>query len=132
MDFSSITFTGRLVRDPEVTTTQAGMAMAKFAVAVSRYKKDETDFLECTAFKERAEFIQKHLGKGNRLLVSGRLQIDNWEDKDGNKKKAAKIMVNEVRPIDWKEDSEEKPKGPAKSKGKPQTELFEDSDDLPF
>lgn len=133
MDFSSITFTGRLVRDPEVSLTQAGMAMAKFAVACGRYKKDETDFYECLAFKERAEFIGKYLGKGGRLLASGRLQIENYEDKDGNKRKRATIIVNEVQPIDWKEDSEEKPtKGPAKSKGKPQTELFEESDDLPF
>ena len=95
------TIMGRLVRDPELRRTGNGIPVASFRVAVDRdYVKDsgerETDFIDCTAWRAKAEFVAKHFTKGSMVVVSGRLESRNWTDKDGNKRSALEINANDV------------------------------------
>ena len=94
---------GRLTRDPEVrySQTDSNMAIARFSLAVDRrYKKqgDETtaDFFNCTAFGKQGEFVEKYLKKGTKVVVTGRIQNDNYTNKDGQKVYSVQIMVEEI------------------------------------
>lgn len=96
-----LTIMGRLTRDPELRYTNAGTAVASFALAVDRDFKGqngqkETDFIECTAWKGTAEFVSKYFGKGRMAVVEGRLQIRDWTDKQGNKRKSAEVVVSNI------------------------------------
>ena len=87
-----IVIMGRLVRDPELRRTGSGVAVASFTIAVDRdFGKNEngekeTDFLDCVAWRQTGEFVSKYFTKGRMAVVSGRLQIRSWNDKDGNKR----------------------------------------------
>lgn len=93
---------GRLTRDPELRRTGSGTAVASFTVAVDRdfAPKDggerETDFIDCAAWRSTGEFVSKYFLKGSMAVVDGRLQIRNWTDKDGNKRRTAEIVANSV------------------------------------
>ena len=93
---------GRLTRDPEVRYSQGTnqMAIARFSIAVDRRWKREgepdADFFNCTAFGKQAEFIEKYLHKGTKVLISGRVQNDNYTNKDGQKVYAVQIMIEEI------------------------------------
>ena len=95
-----IVIMGRLVRDPELRRTGSGIAVASFAVAVDRDfgGKDggekETDFIDCVAWRQTGEFVSKYFTKGSMIVVSGRLQIRHWTDKDGVKRKSAEIVAD--------------------------------------
>ena len=105
-----ITIMGRLTRDPEMRSTQSGVAVASFTLAVDRDfgGKDggekQTDFIDCTAWQHTAEFVSKYFTKGRMAVVSGRLQIDNYTDNDGNKRKAAKVIADNIYFGDSKKD----------------------------
>ena len=107
---NNITIMGRLTRDPEMRTTQSGVAVASFTLAVDRDfgGKDggekQTDFIDCTAWRHTAEFVSKYFTKGRMAVVSGRLQIDNYTDNDGNKRKAAKVIADNIYFGDSKKD----------------------------
>ena len=89
---------GRICNDIELRRTGNGVAVASFTVAVERDFKSggekETDFIDCVAWKQTGEFVQKYFAKGRMIVVSGRLQIRNWNDKDGNKRKTAEVVVD--------------------------------------
>ena len=89
---------GRLTRDPELRRTQSGTAVASFTLAVSRdfSDKDKTDFIDVVAWKSTAEFISKYFSKGRTAVVSGRLQMRDWTDKDGNKRRSAEVIAENV------------------------------------
>ena len=92
---------GRLVRDPELRRTQSGNAVTSFTLAVDRdFKADggerETDFINCVAWRNTAEFVDKYFTKGRMAVVSGRLQNRSWTDKEGNKRKATEIVAESV------------------------------------
>ena len=93
-----ITIMGRLVRDPELRRTGSGIAVASFTVAVDRDfaqdGKKETDFIDCVAWRQTGEFVSKYFRKGSMIVVKGRLQIRNWNDKDGNKRKSAEVIAD--------------------------------------
>ena len=97
-----ITVMGRLTRDPELRRTPAGVAVASFTVAVDRdmVNKEtsvrDTDFIDCVAWRGTGEFVSKYFPKGSMAIVSGRLQIRNWTDKDGNKRRESEIVVENV------------------------------------
>ena len=97
-----ITIMGRLVRDPEMRTTQSGVAVASFTLAVDRDfvgrdgGEKQTDFIDCTAWRHTAEFVSKYFSKGRMAVVSGRLQIDNYTDNDGNKRRSAKVIADNI------------------------------------
>ena len=99
---NQIVVMGRLVRDPELRRTGSGIAVASFSVAVDRdFGKNEngereTDFIECVAWRQTGEYVSKYFTKGRMAVVSGRLQIRNWTDKDGNKRRTAEIVADNV------------------------------------
>ena len=95
-----IVIMGRLTRDPELRRTGSGVAVASFTVAVDRdFGKNkngekETDFIDCVAWRQTGEFVSKYFTKGRMAVVSGRLQIRNWTDKDGNKRRSAEVVAD--------------------------------------
>ena len=97
-----ITIMGRLTRDPELRRTGSGIAVASFTVAVDRDfggrdgGERETDFIDCVAWRQTGEFVSKYFTKGSMMVVSGRLQIRNWNDKDGNKRRSAEVVADNV------------------------------------
>ena len=99
---NTITIMGRLTRDPELRRTGSGIAVASFSVAVDRdwpskeTGEKETDFIDCVAWRQTGEFVSKYFSKGSMIVVSGRLQIRPWVDKDGNKRKTAEIVAENV------------------------------------
>lgn len=105
-----ITIMGRMTRDPELRKTSAGTSVASFTIACDRdfSKEDkETDFIECVAWKGAADFVSKYFSKGRMAVVSGRLQIRNWNDKDGNKRKTAEVVADNVYFADSKREAEQ-------------------------
>ena len=107
-----ITIMGRLTRDPELRRTGTGVAVASFTVAVDRdFGKNEngereTDFIDCVAWRQTGEFVSKYFTKGRMAVVSGRLQIRSWTDKDGNKRRTAEVVADNVYFGDSKRDSD--------------------------
>ena len=104
-----ITIMGRLTRDPEMRSTQSGVAVASFTLAVDRDfggsgGEKQTDFIDCTAWRHTAEFVSKYFSKGRMAVVSGRLQIDNYTDNDGNKRRSAKVIADNIYFGDSKKD----------------------------
>ena len=97
-----ITIMGRLTRDPELRRTGSGVAVASFTVAVDRDfsgrdgGERETDVIDCVAWRQTGEFVSKYFTKGSMIVVSGRLQIRNWNDKDGNKRRTAEVVADNV------------------------------------
>ena len=107
-----ITIMGRLTRDPELRRTGSGIAVASFTLAVDRdfSPKDggerETDFIDCVAGRQTGEIVSKYFTKGRMAVVSGRLQIRNWNDKDGNKRRSAEVVADNVYFGDSKRDDQ--------------------------
>lgn len=100
---------GRLTRDPELRQTPSGVSVASFTLAVDRDRKDQNgekiaDFIDVLVWRNTAEFVSKYFTKGRMAVVSGRLQIRNWTDKDGNKRKSAEIVADSVYFADSKKD----------------------------
>ncbi len=106
-----IVLMGRLTRDPELRRTGSGVAVATFALAVDRdfpnsaTGERETDFIDIVAWRNTAEFVDKYFSKGRMAVVSGRLQIRNWTDKEGNKRRSAEVIADNVYFGDSKRDS---------------------------
>lgn len=106
-----ITIMGRLTNDPELRRTGSGVAVTSFTLAVDRDFKEkngekETDFIDVVAWRQTGEFVSKHFSKGRMAVVSGRLQIRSWTDKDGNKRRTAEVIADNVYFGDSKKDSE--------------------------
>lgn len=97
---NKITLMGRLTRDPEMRTTASGTACASFTLAVERDFANggtkETDFIDIVAWRNTAEFVSKYFTKGRMAIVSGRLQIRNWTDKEGGKRRSAEVVAENV------------------------------------
>ena len=97
-----IVLMGRLTRDPELRRTGSGTAVASFTIAVDRdfsgkdSTEKETDFIECVAWRQTGEFVSKYFSKGRMAVVSGRLQIRGWTDKEGNKRRTAEVVADNV------------------------------------
>ena len=103
---------GRLTRDPELRRTGSGVAVTSFTVAVDRdfgnreSGERETDFIDCVAWRQTGEFVSKYFAKGRMAVVSGRLQIRNWTDKEGNKRRTAEVVADNVYFGDSKKDDQ--------------------------
>lgn len=94
---NTITVMGRLTRDPELRYTQSQVPVASFTVAVDRdYDREATDFIDCVAWRSTAEFVSKYFSKGSMAVVSGRLQMREWTDKNGNKRISAEVVAENV------------------------------------
>ena len=101
MSLNHIDIMGRLTKDPELRRTGSGIAVTSFTIAVDRDTKGkdgekETDFIDCNAWRNTAEFVAKYFTKGSTAIVSGRLQIRTWNDKDGNKRRNAEVVAESV------------------------------------
>ena len=97
--YNRVILMGRLVRDPELKTTQSGIAMCRFSVAVDRYSKGEEkkcDFIDCTAWRQTAEFITKYFSKGKMIHIEGDIQNNNYTDQNGVKHYSNIIHVQNV------------------------------------
>ena len=101
---------GRLTRDPELRRTQSGTAVTSFTLAVDRDFKSqsgekETDFIDVVAWRATAEFAAKYFTKGRMAIVEGRLQIRPWTDKEGNSRRSAEVVADNIYFGDSKRDS---------------------------
>ena len=126
---------GRMTRDPELRRTNRGTAVASFTVAVDRDVKSqsgekETDFIDVVAWRNTAEFVSKYFSKGRMAVVEGRLQLRDWTDKEGNKRRTAEIVADSVYFGDSKRDGGDNP-GYAPAPSGDFAEV-EDGGDLPF
>lgn len=99
---NKIIIMGRLTRDPELRRTQSGTAVASFALAVDRDFKDQAtgergvDFIDCVAWGHTGEFASRYFAKGRMAVVQGRLQLRDWTDRDGNKRRSAEVVVEQM------------------------------------
>ena len=106
-----IVIMGRLVRDPELRRTGTGVAVASFCVAVDRdfVSKDggerKTDFINCVAFRNTADFISRYFSKGSMIGVDGSIQTRTWDDQEGKRHWVTEVMVNEAHFVESKRDS---------------------------
>ena len=106
-----ITIMGRFVRDPELRRTGSGIAVASFTLAVDRDFKSsnggdkEVDFIDCVAWRQAGEFVSKYFTRGRMAVVSGKLQIRSWTDKDGNKRRTAEVVADNVYFADSKTEN---------------------------
>jgi len=97
-----IVLMGRLTRDPELRYTQAGTAVASFRLAVDRdygnreTGEKQTDFIDVVAWRQTGEFVTKYFTKGSMAVVSGRLQLRDWQDRDGNKRTSAEVVAENI------------------------------------
>ena len=111
---NKIVLMGRLTRDPELRHTQSGNSVVSFTLACDRDyaaqgTEKETDFVDVVAWRNTADFVSKYFSKGRMAVASGRLQIRNWQDKEGNKRKTAEIVADSVYFGDSKRDSSDGP-----------------------
>ena len=126
---------GRLTRDPELRHTNNGVSVASFTLACDRDFKDksgskETDFVDCVAWRNTADFVASYFAKGRMAVVDGRLQTRKWTDRDGNKRTAYEIVAENVYFGDSKTES--KPTNNAYYADTKFAEVGEDDDDIPF
>ena len=107
-----IVIMGRLTRDPELRTTGSGTPVTSFTLAVDHDFKSRdsgekgVDFIDCVAWRQTAEFVSKYFTKGRMAVVEGRLQIRDWKDRDGNNRRSAEVVANNVYFGDSKRDGD--------------------------
>ena len=126
-DINNCTFAGRITKDFELSTTQGGIVLAKSSLA-NNGRDDKANFIELVVFGKSAEIIQKYTEKGSQLIVTGRLAINNWEDKTGNKRTSVELVVNDFQFIGAKSD---KPLTQAQALNGGQDFIVEDIEDSP-
>lgn len=140
---NNVEFLGRITHDLELRTISSGTSVLDFTLARNRMKTKDgedagADFVRCTAWGKIAETINTYFRKGERIGVSGRLQTDNYEDKDGNKRSTTKIMVESIEFIEKKNSSGDTDSAaPATTPTKTQSSTVEDdspsdNEDYPF
>ena len=136
---NQVNLLGRLTKDPELKYGASGTAFCKFTLAVNRaFKKDEVDFINCTAFGKAAETIAEYVRKGDQFAIGGRLQVDTYES-NGEKRYSTSVMVDGFTFISKAKgegnstggSSKPKDEKPAGNQGAPNVE-FEDDDEFPF
>lgn len=115
-NFNKVILGGRLTADPELRSTQNGIMFTSFGVAVSRRfsganNEQQTDFINCVAWRQQAEFITKYFRKGSSICVVGSIQTRSWTDQNGQKRNTTEIAVDEVQFVDAKGE------GPAARQG---------------
>ncbi len=132
---NKIQITGRLTTDPELKTTNNEIAVCSFSLAVKRPRtKDTTDFINCTAWRQGAEYISKYGRKGNLVGVSGALTSRQYEDKNGNKRTAWEVQVDDVEILSSKGESTESSAEPFEEvkKSEDANTPFDSDPELPF
>ena len=140
--YNHIGLQGRLTADPELRHTPSGVAITSFRLASDTGRKTKdgkkiTNFIDCVAWRAQAEFVSKYLSKGRLVLVEGEITSHNYDDKDGNHRKATEITVDSVHFCDSKKDGQSSGGDFADAGGYPDssgdfTEVDDDGGDLPF
>ncbi len=106
--FNLVVLTGRLTADPELKTTQSGIPVTTFSIAVNRNyragEEQQTDFINIVAWRQRAEFITKYFKKGNLIGIEGSIQTRRYQDKNGNNRTAFEVVVNNAQFVESKRD----------------------------
>lgn len=109
LNLNKVILGGRLTSDVELKQTQSGVSVCSFTIAVSRKtgkdKEQQTDFINCNAWRQTAEFISKYFSKGSSLCVVGSIQVRTWEDQNGQKRYATEVVVDEAMFVDSKTDN---------------------------
>lgn len=143
---------GRLTAEPELRTTQSGVSVLTFTVAVNRSyrassdQQPQTDFITVVAWRQTAEFVSRYFHKGSSICVLGSIQTRSWQDQNGQKRYATEVVADEVNFVDSKSESRQSPNAPAAytpdsygepayqsgSGSAPQFEEMSNEDDLPF
>ncbi len=132
INFNKVILGGRLTADPELKQTPQGVSVMTFCIAVNRKgTKDITDFINCVAWRNTAEFISKYFYKGSSIVIDGSIQIRAYEDNNGNKRQATEVIVSDAYFVDSKGDVE-MPQQAFKTAETPKFEEVEGDDDLPF
>jgi single-strand DNA-binding protein len=128
-NLNKVLLMGNLCRDPELRHLPSGMAVTSLSLAVNRKWKnaqgeqqEEVTFVDMEAFGKPAETMNQYLRKGSGIFIEGRLQLDQWTDKDGNKRQKMKVVVNEFQFIDGKPAEQGQSQQPPQRQGKPQQE----------
>ena len=126
---NNVSLVGRLTKDPELKTTQSGLSVCRFTVAVDRpYSKDQADFINCVAWKKTAEFINNYFCKGQRIALTGSIKTGSYTDKDGRTVYTTNINVNNVEFCESKKQSDSS----GNNLNSVETEEMPFDDDLPF
>lgn len=106
-NFNKVILGGRLTANPELKQTPNGTMVCQFSVAVNRRGKEQaTDFINCVAWKERAEFLAKYFRKGSSICIVGELQVRQWKDNNGNNRYTTEVLVSEINFVDSKSDND--------------------------
>lgn len=118
---------GNLTRDPELTETANGVSVCRFTIAVNRRSAGEsvTDFYNCTAWRGLGETVERYAKKGNKVAVSGNIELRNYEDSQGIKRTAIDIIAQDVDFLTPKQSEDEENK-------RPTLQPFDDDSDIPF
>ena len=129
---NSVTIMGRLARDPELRRTNSGDAVTSFSIACDRDFKGKdgqraVDWIDIVAWRQTAEFADKYLAKGRMIIVDGRLQMRDWTDKEGNKRRIAEVVADNIYFGDSKRED-----APAGNSAPTFEEIEDDGGDLPF
>lgn len=148
LNFNQAILAGRLTADPELKTTQSGISVTQFTIAVSRPKRKDdntemSDFISCIAWKERAELVTKYFRKGSAIMVIGQIQTRTWTDNNNQKRYATEVLVDNIRFVDSKADAAQKSPTANGNAGAPSyipdaykapnfEEVSADDGDLPF
>lgn len=140
---NSVVLMGRLAYEPELRTTPSGVSVCRFSIAVDRNytpkgEERRADFIDCTAWRQTAEFVCRYFHKGSMIALEGSIQTENFTDKDGNKRKSVTVVANNVSFCGSKAESGNNPvfTQPAPSYADADNsdfeEIVDDDDDLPF
>ena len=126
---------GNLTRDPELSETNSGVAVCRFSIAVNRRRasaeaEQQTDFFNVTAWRGLADTISRFCKKGNKIAVTGQIQIRTYEDREGAKRTSVDVVAEEVEFLSPKSNDEARTT--EEPKKKPALQSFEDDSDLPF
>lgn len=130
---NKIVIMGRLTRNPELRHTPTGKSVANFALAVDRdFEKNQTDFIEVVCWGNTADFVNSYFAKGRMAVVIGRLQIREWTDRDGGKRKTAEVVADNVYFGDSKKESDSREPAVPAATSNQFAEIKDDDGDLPF
>ena len=132
LNLNKVVLGGRLTADVELKQTPQGIPVCTFSIAVNRKGKDaQTDFINCQAWRQTAEFISKYFKKGSPICVTGSIQTRTWDDQNGNKRYATEVNVDEAYFVESKNDGQASE--PAfQTQAAPKFEEVKNDDDLPF
>lgn len=136
-NFNKVILGGRLTAKPELKTTPSGVYVTTFSLAINRrYQKDQTeqqtDFINCVAWRNTAEFISKYFTQGSSICVTGAIQTRSWTDNNGNKRYATEVIVDEANFVDSKSDNAQNDNAPSYSVSADDFETISADETLPF